>query len=140
MFVLTNNCFEFKGLFYRQVRGTAMGSPFAPAYANIFMAYLWNNAIAPQLPRPVWLKRFLDDIIALLFIPVVTEDILSLLNSVHSSTKFTMSDAALSREFLDAMVSQIMPPQTYLQINRVQWSPSNPKNLLKRRFFHPEDN
>ena len=82
-----------------------MGSPFAPAYANIFMAYLWNNAIAPQLPRPVWLKRFLDDIIALLFTPVVTEDILSLLNSVHSSTKFTLSDASQSQSFLDAMVS-----------------------------------
>ena len=53
MFVLTNNCFEFKGLFYRQVRGTAMGSPFAPAYANIYMAYLWNNAIASTTPSRV---------------------------------------------------------------------------------------
>ena len=104
MFILENNCFEFKGTFYRQVRGTAMGSPFAPAYANIYMAYLWNNAIATQLPCPVWLKRFLDDIITLVITPVVTKDILCLLNSAHSSTKFTISDASCSQSFLDTLV------------------------------------
>ena len=107
MFVLTNNCFQFKGEFYRQVRGTAMGSPFAPAYANLFMAYLWNNAVALQLPRPVWLKRYLDDIICLIFTPVEVEDILELLNSVHPTTKFTISEVSSSQSFLDVLVNII---------------------------------
>ena len=32
--VLENNCFEFLNKFYRQINGTAMGSPMAPAYAK----------------------------------------------------------------------------------------------------------
>ena len=35
--VLTNYHFEFNGLFYRQVAGTAMGRKLEPSYPNLFM-------------------------------------------------------------------------------------------------------
>ena len=38
--VLENNVFEFDGKVYRQKLGTAIGSKFNPAYANLFMASL----------------------------------------------------------------------------------------------------
>ena len=88
--VLANNCFSFKGKFYRQIRGTAMGTPCAPAYANIFMAFLWKTRIAPGLPtQPEWLKRFLDDFLALFPAILSLNSLLTFLNSVHSTVKFT---------------------------------------------------
>lgn len=38
-FTLTHNYFLFMHSFYRQVKGTAMGSRFAPSYSNLFMGY-----------------------------------------------------------------------------------------------------
>ena len=38
--VLENNVFEFGGRIFRQKLGTAIGTKFAPAYANLFMADL----------------------------------------------------------------------------------------------------
>ena len=38
--VLDNNYFEFNNMIYRQKLGTAIGTKFAPAYANLFMSGL----------------------------------------------------------------------------------------------------
>ncbi|XP_076472105.1 uncharacterized protein LOC143301597 [Babylonia areolata] len=38
--VLRNNYFIFEGLMYKQEHGTAMGTPMAPAIANLFMGWL----------------------------------------------------------------------------------------------------
>jgi hypothetical protein len=36
--ILEHNIFEFADKMYKQVCGTAMGTKFAPSFANIFMA------------------------------------------------------------------------------------------------------
>lgn len=41
---LTKNDFEFNNKFYLQIKGTAMGKKFTPAYANIFMA-TWEKEV-----------------------------------------------------------------------------------------------
>ena len=38
--VLNNNVFEYEGEIYQQIQGTAMGTPMAPAIANIFMGWM----------------------------------------------------------------------------------------------------
>ena len=38
--ILKNNSFSFNKEHYLQIHGTAIGSPMAPTYANIFMAML----------------------------------------------------------------------------------------------------
>ena len=38
--ILDNNIFFFNGKHYIQLRGTAMGTKFAPCYANLVLAYL----------------------------------------------------------------------------------------------------
>lgn len=39
---LKNNVFLFQGVFYKQMKGTAMGACFAPNYANLFLG-LWTE-------------------------------------------------------------------------------------------------
>jgi len=59
---LTRNDFVFNEEFYLQVKGTAMGKRFAPAYANIFMANWEEGALAKCPKKPLHYVRYLDDI------------------------------------------------------------------------------
>jgi len=59
---LTRNDFEFNGDFFLQIKGTAMGKKFAPAYANIFMAEWETSALSSCQKTPEHYFRYLDDI------------------------------------------------------------------------------
>ena len=56
IFILQYNHFTFNGKTYLQIHGTSMGTPFAPNYANIFLAEIEKNILEnpPQnlAPRP----------------------------------------------------------------------------------------
>ncbi|XP_063800256.1 mucin-5AC-like [Pseudophryne corroboree] len=65
-FILRNNYFVFNGNYYLQCVGTAMGTRFAPSYANLFMAYWEEKAIwhGEQLGAGLVLwRRYIDDIL-----------------------------------------------------------------------------
>ena len=60
--VLENNFFEFDENVSRQKVGTAMGTKFAPGFANIFMGYFEEQFLDSCELKPwVW-WRFLDDV------------------------------------------------------------------------------
>lgn len=69
-FILKNNTFYFNGKHYRQRKGTAMGTKFAPVYATLVMGYLEetlyrevSNEFGQQFGDyfiQFW-NRFLDD-------------------------------------------------------------------------------
>ena len=53
--ILDNNYFEFSEKVYKQKLGTAIGTKFAAAFANIFMAELENKMLAGyHLSPSVW--------------------------------------------------------------------------------------
>ncbi|CAJ0963256.1 unnamed protein product, partial [Ranitomeya imitator] len=65
-FTLTHNFFVFKGSFYLQLQGTAMGAAFAPAYANLFLG-LWERDLflsdeQGSMERVLLWTRYIDDI------------------------------------------------------------------------------
>ncbi|XP_072039173.1 uncharacterized protein [Amphiura filiformis] len=64
-FILTTTYFTFRGKIYRQLFGTAMGSPVSPIAANIFMEALEQQAIttAPLDCKPKLWLRYVDDIL-----------------------------------------------------------------------------
>ena len=53
--ILENNYYEFNGDIYWQKQGTAIGTKFAPAYANIFMHVLETRMLKECEFKPwVW--------------------------------------------------------------------------------------
>ena len=60
--VLKNNIFQFNEKTLKQLRGTAIGTKFAPPYAIIFMADLVERILKDieLQPRKWW--RYIDDI------------------------------------------------------------------------------
>ena len=50
--VLENNYFEFDEKIFRQKLGTAIGTKFAPGFANIFMGYLEEKFLSTCKLKP----------------------------------------------------------------------------------------
>lgn len=65
-FMLDNNCFQFLGQYYRQIRGTSMGAPWAPACACLHLG-LWElECVYPSslhLSHCLLWLRYIDDVI-----------------------------------------------------------------------------
>lgn len=105
--VLKQNFFEFNNRMYHQIRGTAMGTKMAPAYANIFMAELEKSFWEEQTIQPLLYRRYIDDI---LIIWGGTEEELEQclrdLNNHHDTIKFTHTISKKQVEFLDMCIGK----------------------------------
>lgn len=67
-FILTEGYLTWDNKIYRQMNGAAMGSPFAPPYADIFMYMLERDYINKMIESNKLLlyKRYLDDVFAII--------------------------------------------------------------------------
>jgi hypothetical protein len=112
--ILTCNDFNFNGNNYLQIKGTAMGTMCAPAYANLTMAYIENKLYektTETLGQEVgvyvknnW-KRFLDDCFILwCFSLILLGTFLDLLNGLDENIDFTMESDKHKLSMLDTMV------------------------------------
>ena len=52
----------YQGVFYKQVYGTAMGSPVSVVVANLVMEDIESRALSSFSPSPVFWKRYIDDV------------------------------------------------------------------------------
>ena len=101
--VLKNKIFEFSHKTYKQIRGTAIGTKFAPPYAILFMAALILNKVKKK-PNVWW--RYIGDIF---FIwehgEESLKEFLNEINSFHSTIKFTADWSKEKVNFLDVEVT-----------------------------------
>eukprot|EP00061_Rhincodon_typus_P000432 g11682.t1 len=58
-FILDHNTFTFNNQFFIQTHGTAMGTRFAPQYANIFMHKFEQDFFAAQNLQPMRNFRYI---------------------------------------------------------------------------------
>jgi hypothetical protein len=75
--------FQFRGVYYQQTFGTAMGYTISPFLANLFLGHLENKLKCRRIFPRVWV-RYVDDIFAVVRKDGVL-DLLSLLNSQYES-------------------------------------------------------
>ena len=96
----------FRGKFYQQIFGTAMGSPVSVTIANMVMEYVEEKALSTFPSRPIFWKRYVDDTFT-----VLPEDIvyrfLEHLNQVEPSIRFTVEKEVDGQlPFLDLLISR----------------------------------
>ena len=67
-FCTKNITFTFGDFFYKQMNGVAMGSPLAPALAEVFLTKIENDFINNPLNplKILFYYRFVDDIFVIL--------------------------------------------------------------------------
>ena len=61
-FCLNTTQFVFEGTYYKQVFGTAMGSPVSAVIANLVMEDIEHRALTTAPVSPSFWKRFVDDV------------------------------------------------------------------------------
>ena len=112
--ILENNIFCFNDTYFKQEKGTAMGTKFAPVYATLTIGYLEEkllNIIEKDYDADfqhffiTYWKRFLDDC----FIPWTKSEaelktFHGILNNLHKDIKFTIQSSPNEQPFLDVMV------------------------------------
>ena len=134
--ILERNHFTFNGKLYLQTGGTAMGTRFAPSFANLFMGKFEQNLL--QLydkPIKLWL-RFIDDIF-LLFEHGEEElmRFVALANSQVESIKFTLESSHQSIVFLDTRVVQ--DPVDNTLYTTLYLKPTDTRDFLQFGSSHP---
>ena len=99
--------FIFNGLLYKQIDGVAMGSPLGPSLANAFLSHYEKNWLnnCPQGFKPVFYRRYVDDIF--LFFKSIDhlKYFQDFLNSCHINMSFSMETEKENKlSFLDVEV------------------------------------
>ena len=108
-FCTKNLSFKFGDYYFKQTNGVAMGSPLAPALAEVFLIKIESrflNAFNP-LKLSVY-YRFVDDIFIILQENVNEIEILKSFNNFHPNLRFNIEKEQNQRlNFLDVMIAKI---------------------------------
>ena len=84
--------FIFDKDYYSQIDGVAMGSPLGPTLANIFLCHyeeIWLSSCPKQF-KPVYYKRYVDDIFCLFKNEKSANQFQKFLNSRHRNMNFSL--------------------------------------------------
>ena len=106
--VLQTTYFQFRGEFYEQAEGAAMGSPLSPTIANIFMEDFENKALDTARLKPSLWIRYVDDTFTVWphgeeYLP----EFIAHLNSITPGIKFTYEIENKGQlPFLDVLVTR----------------------------------
>ena len=122
-FATAETHFLFQNTFYDQIDGVAMGSPLAPLLANLFMGHHEVNWINNySLEKPLFYRRYVDDIFAVFDNENDAMNFLNFLNKQHPNIKFTFEKQVQDKlPFLDilidnsstSLVTSVYHKQTY---------------------------
>ena len=133
--ILENNYFEFNEEIYWQRQGTAIGTKFAPAFANIFM-YVLETKMLQECDWKPWIWwRFLDDIF---FIWMHGEqrlrEFLNFINSYYNTIKYTWDWSMSQVSFLDVTISKDVGGSVFTDVYS---KPTDTHQYLESSSCHP---
>ena len=106
---LKNTTFKFGDFYFKQINGVAMGSPLAPALAEVFLRNLENKFInIPLNPLKIlFYYRFVDDIFVILPEDIDENVFLNNFINFHKNLKFTFEkEVNGTLSFLDVSISK----------------------------------
>ena len=134
-FCLRSTYFTYRGKFYEQVKGAAMGSSISPIVANLFMENFEMRALQPSPNPPLLWKRFVDDTFVILK-KAHKEEFLTHINSVDSNIQFTSEEPGPegSLPFLDILIT---PDEEGRLETSVYRKPTHMDQCLQWDSHHP---
>uniref|UniRef100_A0A8C5PUI2 Reverse transcriptase domain-containing protein n=1 Tax=Leptobrachium leishanense TaxID=445787 RepID=A0A8C5PUI2_9ANUR len=129
------NYFRFEDKFYRQRRGTSMGAPMAPMYANAFMYLYEVKYILPLFSDGLRAyHRFIDDILIIWDgDELQLEQKMAALNSLPTTVRFTYQSNPQKAEFLDLNIFRVGCHIAYSLFRK----PTDRNTVLHNHSFHP---
>ena len=137
---LTKNDFEFNMEHFLQIKGTAMGKKFAPAYANIFMANWEEEALSKCPIKPLHYLRYLDDIWGIWTdSKEKLKEFIDILNSHDPSIKLKYTIDEQSIDFLDTTLYKGPSFNQNQKLDiKVYFKDTDTHALLFKTSFHPK--
>ena len=106
-FATSQTQFHFNSQVFDQIDGVAMGSPLAPALANLFLGNqekVWSSN--PESNNVLFYRRYVDDIFCIFENESHADTFLSFLNKHHPNIQFTIEkEASKTLPFLDVLVN-----------------------------------
>jgi hypothetical protein len=139
LFVLENNFIEFGNAHFHQICGTAMGTPLAVVFANLFLQQLEYLAFKKlhYTEFPVLFKRYIDDILAFFKNIGDANKFIKVYNEIVDEINITSTISTVEGVFLDLVV-YVGPrylTQNKLDIKLYQ-KPQNKYLYLPQFSFH----
>jgi hypothetical protein len=101
--VLNSMYLKFEDKHYLQIKGTAMGTPFAVVYAIIYLHYHESTVLSTLRFTPIYFKRFIDDILLIVRSKEQGKKFLDIYNDIQKNIILTSSSGA-SVNFLDITI------------------------------------
>jgi hypothetical protein len=113
VFILENNYIEFGNSFWKQIKGTAMGTPFAVTFACIYMHEFEKKLIKNMLLNKVYINniplhffRFIDDIFGIFICTEAAKIFVQLFNEQKPNIiKLKITSLGKSVEMLDLIIN-----------------------------------
>ena len=130
---LTSTYFQYNGKHYKQLHGTAMGSPVSVVVAEIVMQHVEERALATcRQTIPLWL-RYVDDTFTAVYKDEI-DDFHDHLNEQNAGIQFTREIEENGKlPFLDCLVSR---DNNELRTT-VYRKPTHTDRLLDESFYNP---
>lgn len=101
--VLEQCCFQFNGVFYKQIFGAPMGSPSSPVFADLILEILQDVVIKKLGFKLPFYIRYVDDILTAIPADKV-QHIKSMFNSYNQHIQFTIEEEKNQRiSFLELL-------------------------------------
>ncbi len=132
--VLCNNYFQYNGITYKQICGTAMGSNVAPAFANLYLIFHELSLKSPKYDKfPSFYLRYIDDVFFVWEHSLA--DLLVFQNSLESTSglKYNFTSDTSSVIFLDLRIFKGFSFRTH---NTLDWKSYN-KPTDSFLYTHP---
>ena len=132
---LRSTYFTFRGKFYEQVEGAAMGSPISPIVANLYMEDFETRAIQSSPNPPLLWRRFVDDTFVIMK-KCHREEFLQHLNSVDKNIQFTAEEPGPegALPFLDILIKPDQEGRLHTTVYR---KPTHTDQYLHWDSLHP---
>jgi hypothetical protein len=128
--VLRYNYCTFKGVIYHQIKGTAMGTPVAPTYANIVL-FDMEHPVLERYP-PLFYRRYIDDLFVILS-RIIANSFVTDFNSIHPSIQLEAITIDSHGVFLDILFKLIEYDATNLIVSHSLYQ----KPINKYQYIPP---